>query len=250
MFELNDKIALVTGASKGIGEAIAWALGKAGATLILSSRKQAALDELSQTFAQAGIKAIGIAANTGNMADLENLVAQIKNQFGGLDILVNNAGTNPQMTPIAEVSLPLYDKIMDVNLKGAFYLSQLVYPLLQSRGGGSIINIASIEGITPSAGLGAYSISKAGMIMLTKVMANEWGKDKIRVNAICPGYIKTKLTEAVWADEQKLQAVLNQQIIQEIGKPQDIAGIALLLASEAGAYFTGSIIQVDGGFTV
>jgi dehydrogenase/reductase SDR family member 4 len=250
MFELSHKIALITGASKGIGEAIAFALGKAGATLILASRKQAALDEVCQEFEKAGIKAVGIAANTGNMNDLENLVHQIKNQFGGLDILVNNAGTNPKMTPIAEISLPLYDKIMDVNLKGALYLSQLVYPLLQARAGGSIINIASIEGISPSEGLGAYSISKAGMIMLTKVMAKEWGKDHIRVNAICPGYIKTKLTEAVWADDQLLQKVLTQQIIQKIGKPEDIAGIALLLASEAGSYFTGSIIQVDGGFTV
>jgi NAD(P)-dependent dehydrogenase (short-subunit alcohol dehydrogenase family) len=250
MFELSHKIALITGASKGIGEAIAFALGKAGATIILSSRKQEALDEVCQEFEKAGIKAVGIAANTGNMNDLENLVHQIKNQFGGLDILVNNAGTNPKMTPIAEISLPLYDKIMDVNLKGAFYLSQLVYPLLKARAGGSIINIASIEGISPSEGLGAYSISKAGMIMLTKVMAKEWGKDNIRVNAICPGYIKTKLTEAVWADDQLLQKVLSQQIIQEIGKPEDIAGIALLLAGEAGNYFTGSIIQVDGGFTV
>jgi NAD(P)-dependent dehydrogenase (short-subunit alcohol dehydrogenase family) len=247
---LKGKIALVTGASKGIGEAIAKALGQAGASIILSSRKQADLDQVAQSFQREGIEAYPIACNAGKPEELEQLIETIKTKFGGLDILVNNAGTNPSLSPVENIGLSLFDKIMEVNLRGPFYLSQLVYPLMQKRGGGSIINIASIEGISPSEGLGAYSISKSGMIMLSKVMAKEWGKDNIRVNAICPGYIKTKLTEAVWSDEAYLQKVLNQQIIQEIGKPQDIAGIALVLASEAGAYFTGAAIVVDGGFTV
>jgi NAD(P)-dependent dehydrogenase (short-subunit alcohol dehydrogenase family) len=139
---------------------------------------------------------------------------------------------------------------MDVNLKGPFYLAKLCYPIMKQRGGGAVINIASIEGIKPSENLGIYSISKAALIMMTKVMANEMGKANIRVNAICPGYIKTKLSEMVWNNQEMLDGVLSQQSIRHEGQPDDIAGIALLLASGAGAFFTGSVVTVDGGMTV
>jgi NAD(P)-dependent dehydrogenase (short-subunit alcohol dehydrogenase family) len=249
-FDLSGKIAVITGASKGIGEAIAYALGKAGAQIVLSSRKQEAVENLAAEFMQKGINAVGIVCNVSKSEENEALIQKVTDYFGGIDILVNNAGTNPTAIPIEQIELKTYDKIMDVNLKGAFYLSQLVHPVFCKRGGGNIINIASVEGITPSPHLGVYAMTKAAMIMMTKSMAKEWGKDNISVNAICPGYIQTRLTESIWSDETQTQEILKHQIIQNIGVPDDIAGLALLLASPAGAYFTGSILTVDGGHTV
>ncbi|HAI75346.1 MAG TPA: short-chain dehydrogenase [Microscillaceae bacterium] len=249
-FNLSGKVAVITGASKGIGEAIGLALGKAGAKVVVSSRKQEAVEEVAQVFRQAGIDAQAIACNTGQMEDNERLVKQVVELYGGIDILVNNAATNPIYGPIFEADVKALDKIMDVNLKGPFYLAKLCYPIMKQRGGGAVINIASIEGIKPSENLGIYSISKAALIMMTKVMANEMGKANIRVNAICPGYIKTKLSEMVWNNQEMLDGVLSQQSIRHEGQPDDIAGIALLLASGAGAFFTGSVVTVDGGMTV
>lgn len=248
--QLEGKVALVTGASKGIGEAIARRLGKHGAKVVVSSRKQEAVEQVANDFRKEGIVAAAFACNTGIPAELEQLVQKTAATFRGIDILVNNAGTNPSYGPAETLDLKAFDKTLEVNLRGPFYLSQLVYPLMKARNGGSIINISSVEGITPSEQMSAYCMSKAGLNMATKVMAKEWGKDGIRVNAICPGYIKTKLSQSIWSDEENLQKVLNHQILPHIGEPDDLSGIVLLLASNEGAYFTGSIISVDGGYTV
>ncbi|MEN7551455.1 glucose 1-dehydrogenase [Rapidithrix thailandica] len=249
-FNLKGKVALITGASKGIGEAIAWVYGKAGAKVIISSRKEEALLPIVAQMKEEGIKAAAIVCNVGDTAQIDRLVAEAENIFGGIDILVNNAATNPVFGPIAETELRTFDKIIDVNLKGPFYLSQKVTRSMKQRGGGSIINISSVEGVNPGYGLGIYSVSKAGLVMLTKVMAKEWGMDNIRVNAICSGLIKTKFSKSLWSNEQILEGVMAKQPLKSLGKPEDITGIALLLASDAGRYCTGSVITADGGLTI
>lgn len=249
-FDLTGKVAIVTGASKGIGEAIAREFGKAGAKVVISSRKQDQLDAVAEEYKKEGIEVLPFAANTGKMDDIENLVKKTIEVYGGVDILVNNAATNPVFGPAVNVDLSAYDKIMEVNVKGPFYLSQLVYPSMKARGGGSIINISSVEGINPGFGLGAYSVSKAALIMQSKVFAKEWGRDNIRVNAVCPGLIKTKFSQALWSNDKTMDMVMHKQPIQRIGETKDLSGLALFLASDAGSYTTGAVMTVDGGLTI
>ena len=249
-FDLTGKVAIVTGSSKGIGEAIALAFGKAGAKVVVSSRKQEQIDEVAKSFSQEGIEVAAIAANMGSTEDVENLVKQTLDQFGRIDIVVNNAATNPVFGPVTDTDLGAFDKIMDVNVKGPFYLNQLVFKAMKEQGGGSIINISSVEGLNPGYGLGVYSVSKSALIMLSKVMAKEWGRYNIRVNTICPGLIKTKFSEALWSNDKTMNMVMMKQPIQRIGEVEDISGIALMLASDAGAYTTGATFTVDGGLTI
>ncbi|MGB0525869.1 MAG: SDR family NAD(P)-dependent oxidoreductase [Flammeovirgaceae bacterium] len=249
-FDLTGKVAIVTGASKGIGEAIARSFGKAGAKVVISSRKQDQLDALAEEYKKEGIEVLAVAANTGKTEAIEHLVKQTIDAFGGIDILVNNAATNPIFGPATQTELSAYDKIMEVNVRGPFYLSQLVYPSMKSRGGGSIINISSVEGLHPGFGLGAYSISKAALIMQSNVLAKEWGLDNIRVNSICPGLIKTKFSEALWSNDSTMKMVMTKQPIKRIGETKDISGLALFLASDAGSYTTGATMTVDGGLTI
>ena len=249
-FDLTGKVAVITGASKGIGEAIAYFLGKAGASVVISSRKQEAVDAVAQRFAKEGINCFAIACQMGDMAMIENLVEETIKKFKTIDILVNNAATNPVFGPIIDSDLKAYDKIMDVNVKGPMHLAKLVYPYLKKSDNASVINISSVEGQTPGFGLGLYSISKASLIMLSKVLAKEWGPDNIRVNTICPGLIKTKFSQALWANEKIMKQVMSIQPIKEIGKPEDIAGLALMLASKSGAYCTGAVFTADGGLTI
>ena len=249
-FSLQDKIAVITGASKGIGEAIARAYAEAGARVVISSRKQDAVDAVAADLRAKGHEAVGIAAHVGKMEDLNRLVQQTLDTYGGIDILVNNAAINPVFGPILETDETVFDKIMQVNLKGPFELGKRVHPIMKTRGGGSVINISSIGGISPEPGLGIYSISKAALISLTKVMAKEWGDDHIRVNAICPGLIKTKFSTALWQNEKIKNMVLAQQPIKRIGLPEDVVGLALFLASEASAYCTGAVYMVDGGHVI
>jgi dehydrogenase/reductase SDR family member 4 len=247
---LDHKVAIITGASKGIGKAIARALGQQGAKIIIASRKQEAVDETAKEFLAEGIDAIGIAAHMGDMLQIKNLVEQTVKHFGGIDIIVNNAATNPSFGPIAETGNTVFDKIMEVNVKGPLELCKLVYPIMKQRGGGSIINISSIEGITPGAGLGLYSVSKAALIALTKVLAKEWGTGKIRANVICPGLVRTKFSEALTANEKILQQVLAKQALPQLAEPEDIAGLALFLASDAASFCTGAVYAADGGYTI
>lgn len=249
-FNLTNKVAIITGASKGIGKAIAEALGDCGAKIVVSSRKQEAVDVVAKEFQQKGIDAISIAAHTGDNQQIETLVQKTIAHFGGIDIVVNNAATNPSFGPILTTDDETFDKIMQVNVKGPLNLAKLAFPSMLERGGGSIINISSVEGISPGMGLGLYSVSKAALISLTKVLAREWGGANVRVNVICPGLIDTKFSSAITSSEEIVKMVMKKQIIQRIGKVEEMAGLALFLASEAGSYCTGGVYAADGGYTV
>ncbi len=249
LFQLDGKVAVITGASKGIGEAMARGLAEFGAKVVVSSRKQEAIDALAEALQADGLEATGIAANMGNIEEAQTLVDKTVETYGGLDIIINNAAANPVFGPIQQTETRAFDKIIDVNLKGPFELCKRAYPILKERGGGSIINISSIGGINPERGIGIYSVSKAGLINLTRAMAQDWGQDNIRVNAICPGLIKTKFSQALWNDEAILERFLQDIPLKRIGTADDIAGLAVFLASDAAAYCTGSIYMVDGGYT-
>jgi len=249
LFRLDGKVALVTGASKGIGEAMARGLAESGARVVLSSRKQDAVDAVAGEFKADGLEAIGIAANMGNTDDIQSLVDKTVGVYGGIDIIINNAAANPVFGPIQNTDQRAFDKIIDVNLKGPFELCKKAYPIMQQRGGGSIIHISSIGGLTPEAGIGIYSASKAAIISMTKAMAQDWGADNIRTNAICPGLIKTKFSEALWNDESSFDRFVNRIPLGRIGEPGDITGLAIYLASPASAYCSGGVYMVDGGYT-
>ncbi len=249
-FHLDQKVALITGASKGIGEAIARIYAAAGAKVVINSRKQEDLDKVADAINAAGGNCTGIAANAGDTKACKELIEKTVSLYGGIDILVNNAATNPVYGPVVQCEEWAFDKIMNVNLKAPFELCKLAYPILKQRGGGSVINISSIAALTPDPGLGIYSVSKAALNMLTKVLAKEWGVDGIRVNAICPGLIKTKFSEALWQNEKWMHHFVKQLPAGRVGTAEEIAGLALLLASDAGAYCTGSVFTADGGATI
>ncbi|MDP4681075.1 MAG: glucose 1-dehydrogenase [Cyclobacteriaceae bacterium] len=249
-FSLKNKVAIVTGASKGIGRAIAELYAEYGAKVVVSSRKQEGINEVVEAIIKKGQMAIGISANTGKSDDLQNLVSSTIDQYGRIDILVNNAATNPTFGPLVNTNGDAFDHIMNINLKGPFELAKLVLPSMADNGGGSIINISSIGGISPEPLLGIYSVSKAALISLTKVMAKEFGNAGVRANVICPGLIKTKFSEALWSNEDATQKLVKRLPIARIGTPEDISGLALFLASEASAYTTGGVFTADGGYTI
>ena len=248
LFQLDNKVAIVTGASKGIGEAMARGLAEFGAKVVISSRKRESVDAVAKSFQNDGLEAIAIAANMGNVEEAQTLIDQTVDAYGGIDIIINNAAANPVFGPIQNTEERAFDKILDVNLKGPFELCKKAYPILKQRGGGSIINISSIGGLTPEHGIGIYSVSKAGLINLTKAMAQDWGTDNIRVNAICPGLIKTKFSEALWGNEPILERFLQHIPLNRVGTSDDIAGLAVYLASDAAAYCTGGVYLIDGGY--
>lgn len=249
-FSLSGKVALITGASKGIGEDIAQIYAQFGAKVVVSSRKQEALDQLAADIKQQGGEATGITAHTGSMDQLRQLVQKTADLYGGIDILVNNAATNPVFGPSLDCDEGAFDKIMQVNVKAPFELSKMVYPYMKARGGGSIIMMSSIAGLTPDPGLGIYSVSKTALNMLTKVLAKEWGADGIRVNAICPGLIKTKFSEALWRNENILDHFTKRLPIARMGTTDEISPLALYLASDASSYCTGSLFYADGGAVI
>lgn len=250
LFSLQGKVALITGASKGIGEAIAHAFSSAGAKVVINSRKQEELDQVALAIRTSGGECTGIAANAGDIVACKQLIDKTVSLYGGIDILVNNAATNPVYGPVVNCEEWAFDKIMNVNVKAPFELGKLAHPIMKQRGGGSVINISSVAGLTPDPGLGIYSVSKAALNMMTKVMAKEWGTDGIRVNAICPGLIKTKFSEALWQNEKWLTHFVKQLPIARMGTAEEIAGLALFLASGASGYCTGGIYTADGGTTI
>jgi len=247
-FNLDGKVAIITGSSKGIGEAIARIFAENGATVVISSRKQEACDKVAASLQADGLKALAIACHVGNANDRAALVEKTIAELGGVDILVNNAGTNPVFGPIEDATEAVFDQIMNVNVKAPWDLANKCLKSMRERGGGSIINIGSVEGELPEEGLGIYSVSKAAISMLTKSQAKEWGKHGIRVNAICPGLIKTKFSAALWTNEQIMEEIKKASPMGRMGEPDEIAGIALLLASRAGSFITGSLFVADGGF--
>jgi len=246
-FSLDGKVALVAGGSRGIGRASALAFAEAGADVVVSSRKLAELEQVAEEIRATGRKGIAIASHIAKADESKALVEQVKAEFGRIDILFNNAGTNPFYGPIIDAEEWAWDTTMNVNLKGPFLLGQMVARVMREQGGGSIINTASIGGLRPGTNQGIYSITKAALIMLTRVMSREWGQYNIRVNAIAPGVIKTRLAEALWKDPEAGDAAANRTSLGRLGEPEDVATAVLYLASDAASYVTGETIIIDGG---
>lgn len=249
-FDLRNKVAIVTGASKGIGRAIAEALASHGAHVVVSSRKQEAVDEVAEAIQKISHQASATSCHMGDMEAISALAKGVIATYGGVDIVVNNAAVNPVFGPVEDADEAAFDKIMNINVKGPLELAKHCLDSMKSRGGGSIVNISSIEGISPGKGLGLYSVSKSALIQLTKVMAKEWGAHHIRANVICPGLVKTKFSEALTADERIVKMVMNKQALPLMAEPEHIAGLALYLASPSASFVTGAVMIADGGFTI
>ncbi|HMK74950.1 MAG TPA: glucose 1-dehydrogenase [Thermodesulfobacteriota bacterium] len=248
-FSLKNKVALITGASRGIGEAIALGLSKVEADVAIASRKLPDLEKVAEEIKKRGRKCLPVAAHVGKIEEINNLVKRVLEEFGKIDILVNNAATNPTMAPAIDVDERAWDSIMNLNLKGLFFLSQAVAKAMKGKGGGNIINVASIAGISPDI-LPIYSISKAGVIMATKVMAQHWAAYNIRVNAIAPGLTRTRFSEALWKNPDILRVAMSRTPMARPADPEEMVGAVLYLASDASSYVTGQVIAIDGGSTI
>jgi len=246
-FDLSGRVALVTGASRGIGSAIAESLAEHGAQVVLSSRKQADLDtEAERINALYAERATAIAAHAGRPEDLGRLVHAVMERFSRIDILVNNAATNPYMGPVLGADPSAWDKTFEVNVRGVFLLTKLVYEASMESHGGSIVNVASTGGLKPGIGLGVYNITKAAVIMLTRQLARELG-GQVRVNAVAPGLIKTRFAEALWGNQEILDRILSFNPMGRNGLPEEVASAVLFLASDAASYVNGEVLVVDGG---
>ncbi len=247
-FSLEGKVTMVTGASRGIGRATALAFARAGSDLILTSRKVEDLEKVATDIRNEGRRALVISAHLGRMEDTKNVAATARAAFGRIDILVNNAGTSPIFASFLESDERLWDAIMNLNLKGLFFLSQAVAKIMKEQGGGCIINVASIDGFLPETDNGVYAVSKAGVIMATKVMARELAAFNIRVNTLAPGFVHTKLLDASFqarpGREEECKGFVPQGRIAE---PEDMVGTMIYLASDASKFVTGHVVIADGG---
>jgi NAD(P)-dependent dehydrogenase (short-subunit alcohol dehydrogenase family) len=241
---LKDRVAVVTGASRGIGRAIAQAFAREGAAVVICGRKQ---ETLEQVAAEIGGGVHPIACHVGRADQIQRLVETTTARLGKIDILVNNAATNIAQEPVLQIDEGKFDKMIEVNLKSAFRLTQAIAPGMCERGWGSIVNIASISGIRPQYHGMLYSMTKAALIMMTQSYALELGPRGVRVNAIAPGMIQTVLSEYYWKDEARRDAIMEDQPVKHLGQPEEIAEVAVLLASDRGSYITGQTMVVDGG---
>jgi NAD(P)-dependent dehydrogenase (short-subunit alcohol dehydrogenase family) len=244
---LTDKVAVVTGASKGIGAAIASAFAREGARVVVSSRKQAGVEQVAAAITAEGGAAFALAAHMGESDQVENLIRATVERWDRIDIAVNNAATNPHFGPLLTADEGQLAKILDTNLMGYFRLCKAVEPVMREQGGGKIINLASVAGLQPATFMGGYGISKAGVLMMTRVLAVELGPANIQVNAIAPGLIRTKFSRALWENEALVEQVEGQTPLGRLGEVEDVVGAALFLASSASDYVTGDVIVVDGG---
>ena len=248
-FSLKNKVVLITGASRGIGQVTAIEMARSGADVAIASRKLPDLEKVAEEIKKTGRKCLPVPAHVGKMEEINNLVKRVLEEFGKIDILVNNAGTNPSMAQAIDVDERAWDSTMNLNLKGLFFLSQAVARVMKEKGGGIIINVASIAGITPDI-LPIYSISKAAAIMATKVMAQQWAPYNIRVNAIAPGLTKTRFSEALWNNPDILKMAMSKTPMARPGEPDEMVGAIIYLASDASSYVTGQVIAIDGGSTI
>jgi len=244
---LDGKVAIISGASKGIGAAIAARFAREGARVVVASRKQEAVERVAAEINAAGGEAFARAAHMGEPEQVGALVEATIERWGGVDIAVNNAATNPHFGPLLTADEGQLGKILDVNLMGYFRLCKAVEPLMRARGGGKIINLASIAGLRPARFMGAYGISKAGVLMLTQVLAVELGPANIQVNALAPGLIRTKFSRGLWENERLVEGFKGETPAGRLGEVEDITGAALFLASPASDYVTGATLVIDGG---
>ena len=252
LFDLSGKVALVTGSTKGIGEAIVKRMAEHGAKVVVSSRKADACDKVAAEIndAHGAGTAVAIPCNISHKEELEKLVNATMQEFGRIDSLVCNAAVNPFFGSSADIPDEAFQKVMDVNIKSNHWLCNLVLPQMLERGDGSITIISSIGGLKGSAVLGAYAISKAADMQLARNLAVEYGPKGIRANAIAPGLIKTYFAKALWDNDEILKASTSGAALKRIGIPDEIAGAAVFLASDAGAFMTGQTMTIDGGATI
>ncbi|MEC8994073.1 MAG: glucose 1-dehydrogenase [Pseudomonadota bacterium] len=250
LFSLENKIALITGSSKGIGRAIAEHMAEQGAKVVVSSRNQDACEEVASGINGQGGEAIALACNINYQEQLENLVTQTQKQLGSINILVCNAALNPYFGPSQDIPDEAFEKIMHANIGSVHRLCQLVIPGMAEGGGGSVIIISSIGGLKGSDKLGAYSISKAADMQIARNLAVEWGPKNVRVNCIAPGLVRTDFARALWENPEIYEATVSKYPLRRIGEPHEIAGAAVMLASSAGSFTTGQTIVIDGGGTI
>ncbi|MFO7705259.1 MAG: SDR family oxidoreductase [Halopseudomonas sp.] len=247
LFDLDGKIALVTGASRGIGEAIAKLLAQQGAHVIVTSRKIEGCQEVADAIVAAGGKATAMACHIGEMAQISATIEAIRSQFGKLDILVNNAATNPYFGNVLDTDLTAFQKTVDVNIRGYFFMSVEAGKLMRENGSGAILNVASVNGMVPGDMQGIYSITKAAVINMTKVFAKECAQFGIRCNALLPGLTDTKFASALTTNDAILKMALQRIPLRRAADPSEMAGTVLYLVSDASSYTTGAAINVDGG---
>jgi NAD(P)-dependent dehydrogenase (short-subunit alcohol dehydrogenase family) len=247
-FILNGKVAVITGASRGIGEAIAITLADYGARCILVSRKADALESVASKIASRGGKAEVMACHVGDLKQIEGLYAKIREHYGRLDILINNAATNPYFGEMLGADESVWNKTFDVNLKGPFFMIQQAAKLMESSGGGAIVNVSSVNGVKPALLQGVYSITKAGLISMTQAFAKELAGKNIRVNALLPGLVNTHFSKAIMDNEAIHDIVVKMIPMKRPAEPREIAGAVLYLVSEAASFTTGASLVVDGGF--
>jgi len=247
-FDLTDRVAIVTGGSRGIGEATAGALADQGASVVISSRKleglEAAADRINARHAGA---ALAMVAHVGRPEDSERLVSNVMTRFGRIDILVNNAGTNPHFGPTLDVELSAWDKTFEVNLRGPLVLTRLVVDAWMRAHGGAIVNVASIAGLRPEFGLGPYGVTKAALIMLSRQLATELAPVGIRVNAVAPSIVKTEFAAALWGNEEIARRVLDRNPIGRFATAEEVASVIAFLVSDAASYVNGEVLPIDGG---
>lgn len=247
-FDLSGKIALVTGASRGIGEAGARLLAAHGAHVIVSSRKPDACEAVAQSIRDAGGRAETLACHIGEMAQIEAAWRVIEERHGRIDVVVNNAAANPYYGPIVDTDLAAFAETVDVNIRGYFFMSSFAAKLMARNGGGSIINVASVNGVVPGDLQGIYSISKAAILAMTKAFAKECAAQGVRVNALLPGLTDTKFAGALTGNPAILKRALQHVPLNRVAEPGEMAGALLFLASSASSYTTGTWLNVDGGY--
>ncbi len=249
LFDLSGKVAIITGSTRGIGEAMARGLAEFGAKVVITSRKPENVKETTEAFEKEGFEVLGIPCHIGKSEQQDMLIQQTIEKWGRIDILINNAATNLSFGPMEQTEESAYDKIMEINVKGPFELSKKAFPHL-SKNGGSIINVSSVEGLKPAYGMATYSMSKSAIAMLTQNQAKEWGRYGIRANTVCPGLVKTKLSTALWSNESMLEHYTENIPLQRMAQPDEMAGIAVFLASDASSYVTGGVFTADGGYMI
>ncbi len=250
LFSLKDKVALITGSTKGIGLSIAETYAAAGAKVVISSRKAEVCEAVANELREKGFEAIAKPCHIGDKAQLQDLVDTTLATWGKIDVLVCNAATNPVYGPLSELTDDAWDKIMDTNVKSTFWLCNMVLPGMAKAGGGSVILLSSIAAIKGNDKIGCYGMSKAAEAALTRNLAVEWGPKGIRVNAIAPGVVVTDFAKALVEDPKRKAIVENQTPLRRLGQPIDIAGVAQFLATDASAYMTGQYLVADGGTTI